>query len=162
MEITTDTPPVTAPPVTAPNSRGRSRSANRRLWLAQAVLAAAYVGAAGPKLGSDPRLVATFADLGISGAGMHAIGVLEIAGAVGLLVPRLVGAAAAALTALMAGAVTLTVVHVGVIDAIAPAVFLGLAATLAWCRRDRTARLAADLTAAAHRPPVLIGQARHG
>ncbi|MEP6853536.1 MAG: DoxX family protein [bacterium] len=150
-------------PRTASTSRVRApKPATGRLWFAQAVLAFAYVGAGAPKLGADPHLVAKFADLGISAAGMHTIGVLEIAGAAGLLIPRLVGAAAAALVALMVGAVTLTVVHVGGVDAIGPAGFLGVAAVVAWGRRDRTVRLAADLARAGRRPPTLIGQARHG
>lgn len=138
----------TTRPVSAPRSRFW-RSSNGRLWLLQAVLAIGYLGAAAPKLGNDPQIVAAFADLGVSAAGMHAIGVLEVAGAVALVVPRLVGVAATAFVALMVGAVTLTAVHGGVVDAIAPAVFLGLVAALAWCRRDRTLRLANDLVRAA-------------
>lgn len=125
-------------------------SRNGRLWLLQVVLAIAYLGAAMPKLGHDPQLLANFADLGISAVGMHTIGVLEVAGAAGLLIPRLVGLAAAALGALMIGAVSLTVVHLGVLDAVAPAVFLVVVVAVAWCRRDRMMRLAAGLAAATH------------
>lgn len=127
------------------------KSANVRLWIIQAVLAVGYVAAALPKLGNDPRMVANFADLGVSATGMHGIGVLELAGATGLLVPRLVGAAATGLVALMIGAVTLTVVHLGVQDAVAPVPFLALAAVVAWYRRDRTVRLAAGLAGAVRR-----------
>jgi hypothetical protein len=63
------------------SSTGPTRSShNGRVWLLQTVLAIAYLGAAAPKLGNDPHIVAKFADLGVSAAGMHAIGVLEIAG----------------------------------------------------------------------------------
>jgi putative oxidoreductase len=44
-------------------------------------------------------VAAQFAEFGVSTTGMHAIGVLEIAGAAGLLIPRLVGAVAAGLVA---------------------------------------------------------------
>jgi hypothetical protein len=92
---------------------------------------------------------------------MHAIGVLEIAGALGLLIPRLIGAAAAGLVALMIGAVTLTAVHIGVVGAIVPAAFLVAAGVLAWGRRDRTIRLASDLARAGGRTPSSTRQ-RHG
>jgi hypothetical protein len=82
---------------------------------------------------------------------MHTIGFLEIAGAIGLLVPRLVGAAATGLVALMIGAITLTVVHVGVLDAVAPVPFLAIAGVVAWFRRDRTAQLAIAVVRALRR-----------
>jgi len=44
------------------------------------------------------------ARLGIGAAGMHAIGVLEVAGAIALVIPRLCGLAALAFVALMSGA----------------------------------------------------------
>ncbi len=74
---------------------------------------------------------------------MHLIGSLEIAGAIGLLVPRLCGPAALAFVALMIGAVVTTVVNLGIVDAIVPTAFLAVAAVLAWTRRDRATRFAA-------------------
>ena len=132
-------------------SGGFWKSGNGPLWILQAVLAAGFVGAAVPKLGDDPFVLAQFADLGFGAAGMHTIGILEMAGAIGLLIPRLVGPAATALSALMVGAVTLTVVHLGFDDAIAPTAYLAVAAFVAWCRRDRTRRLASDAAAAVRR-----------
>jgi uncharacterized membrane protein YphA (DoxX/SURF4 family) len=131
--------------------RGGWKSANARLWLTQTVLAVGFLAAAAPKLGGDPRMVENFAALGISATGMHTIGFLEIAGAIGLLVPRLVGAAAAGLVALMIGAIALTVVHVGVQDAVAPVPFLAIAGVVAWFRRDRTADLTNVLVRAVRR-----------
>jgi hypothetical protein len=132
----------------ARRARPTVRSASGRLWALQAVLAVGYVMAAVPKLSNDPHTVAQFADLGISATGMHLIGCLELAGAVGLLIPRLCGVAALAFVGLMLGAVAVTVVQLGVVDAIVPAAFLAVAAVLAWTRREGTARLAARVVRA--------------
>jgi DoxX-like family len=106
--------------------------------------------AAAPKLGIAPHIVASFADLGVSATGMHTIGVLEIAGAAGLLIPRLAGLSAAALVALMTGAVGLTVAHRSVAEAVVPAVFLAVVAAVAWGRRGNVAPLARDLSRVLH------------
>jgi len=109
-----------------------------------------YVMAAAPKLSNDPRILSQFAGLGIGAAGMHRIGGLELAGTVGLLVPRLCGLAALAFVALMIGVVAVTVMNLGAVDAIVPTAFLAVAAVLAWTRRDRTARLAAPVSRRLH------------
>jgi hypothetical protein len=61
------------------------------------------------------------------------------------MIPRLVGVAARALVALTIGAATLAAIHVGIVEAIVPAVDLAVAAVVAWRRRDRTARLATEV-----------------
>ncbi len=147
---TTTTQPTAGPAAPATvtaaawsDRRAPWRSANGRRWILQAVLAVLYVMAAAPKLTGDPGTLAQFAHLGIGAAGMHLIGTLEVAGAIGLLIPRLCGLAALAFVALMSGATMLTVVHLGLAAAGVPAAFLAVAAFVAWTRRDRTARLAA-------------------
>ena len=62
--------------------------------------------AALPKLTADPMTVAGFTAMGFGATGMFVIGLLEVAGAIGLLIPRLTGLAALCLVALMIGAVT--------------------------------------------------------
>jgi uncharacterized membrane protein YphA (DoxX/SURF4 family) len=107
----------------------------------QAGLAAMYLMSAVPKFLGDPAAVAGFAAIGVDPTGMVVIGVLEVLGAVGLLVGPLSGVAAAALAALMVGAVLFTVVGAGPAGAVLPAVLLVLDAVVAWVRRDRTAEL---------------------
>jgi uncharacterized membrane protein YphA (DoxX/SURF4 family) len=158
----TATPAATSTSASTSTRAGWWRSANARLCCAQVLLALGYVAAATPKLGHDPRLVANFAELGVTAMGMHAIGVLELAGAAGLLIPCLVGAAATALAALMVGAVTLTVADIGVLDAAPPALYLGAAGAVAWYRRDRTTRLVRELAHAVRRPSTWIGRSHHG
>jgi DoxX-like protein len=84
------------------------------LWVARVGLAAVFAGAGLAKLGGDPAMVSMFDDIGAGHGLRHLVGALEVAGAVGLLVPRLAGAAALGLAGLMAGA---TVTNVVVLDA---------------------------------------------
>jgi uncharacterized membrane protein len=119
------------------------RPANVALWVLQGLLAATYLAGAMPKLTTQPEAVAGFADIGFSSTGMFVIGVLEVAGAVALLIPRLCGLAALAFVGLMTGAVTVTALHLGAADTILPGTLLVLVTIVAWARRDRTVALAA-------------------
>lgn len=145
----TTTPPTSAPGTaelrTSPVARSAGRRSNVALWVLQALLAALYVMSALPKLAGDPQTVAGFAAIGFGASAVLVIGVLEIAGAVALLIPRLCGVAALAFVALMVGAVVATVIGVGVGMAAIPAVVLVLVAVVAWARRGHTAELVADI-----------------
>jgi putative oxidoreductase len=125
---------------TAPTTR---RPANIALWVLQVALAAFYALGAVPKVLGDPTVLDGFAAIGWGPTGTLVIGVLELAGAVGLLVPRLCGLAALGFVGLMAGAVAFTVSALGVAAAALPAVLLVLVGLLAWARWDRTAALVA-------------------
>ena len=107
--------------------RHRAPAAGRRVVLAlRLVLAAVFLAAGLAKLGGEPAMVRMFADIGAGDWLRPVVGVLEVAGAVGLLVRPLAGAAAAGLAGLMTGA---TVTNVVVLDT-SPVltVLLGLAA----------------------------------
>jgi putative oxidoreductase len=83
------------------------RSARRTLtlWLISGALALLFLGAGLPKaLGTGPA-VEGFRQLGFSDHFRVLIGVLEVSGALGLLVPRLATWAAGGLAGLMVGAV---------------------------------------------------------
>jgi len=160
----TTTQVTTTVPANSLTNRPSSRtvpwhSPNGRRWIGQSVLAVLYVMAALPKLSNDPHTLAEFGRLGIGAAGMHTIGILEVAGAIALLVSQLCGLAALAFVALMSGATGLTLAHIGVANALVPAAFLVAAAVVAWARRDRTAQLAATVVSVARRegtrPPTL-------
>jgi hypothetical protein len=69
------------------------------------------------------------------------IGVIELAAALGLLIPRLAGLAATGCVALMVGAVGFTVATMGAAMAVFPAAVLVLAVVVAWARRHETAAL---------------------
>jgi uncharacterized membrane protein YphA (DoxX/SURF4 family) len=129
---------MTAVPHTASAAPRRTTAT---AWVLQVGLAVVYLMSAVPKFLADPVAVAGFGALGVDPTGMLLIGVLEVAGAVGLLVPRLAGLAAAGLVALMVGAVAFTVVGVGAAAALLPAVLGVLAAVVVRLRRHRTVAL---------------------
>jgi uncharacterized membrane protein YphA (DoxX/SURF4 family) len=128
---------------TTSRTSGTSTTSNVALWVLQVLLAAVFVMSALPKVFADPRTIAGFAAIGFSPAGMVVIAVLEITGAVGLLIPRLCGLAALAFVGLMTGAVLATVIGVGAAMTIVPGTVLVLVAVLAWGRRERTVALVA-------------------
>jgi uncharacterized membrane protein YphA (DoxX/SURF4 family) len=120
-----------------------ARAANVALWVLQAVLAFQFAGGGLLKLTGSPELVALFATIGAGQWLRYLVGALEVAGAVGLLVPRLSGLAALGLAALMVGA-TITNLFIGESPWL-PVGLLLVSAVLAWGRRSRTRALAGRL-----------------
>ncbi len=117
---------------------GRGR--NVALWVVQGLLAAFFlVAAAGPKLFGEATAVEMFDEIGLGQRFRYVVGALELAGAAGLVVPRLARFAALGLGCVMAGAVLTSLV---VLDAgwttLTPAILLALLAVVAWSRRPRS------------------------
>ncbi|TQM80829.1 DoxX-like protein [Saccharothrix saharensis] len=109
--------------------------ANIALWVLQVLLAAYFVHSGVSLLGDD--FVGKFDRIGSGQWLRYVTGVLEIAGALGLLVPVLCGLAGLGLAGVMAGAVvTELFVLRDSSGAVLPAVLLVLAAVVAWGRRD--------------------------
>ncbi|WP_327635595.1 DoxX family protein [Kribbella sp. NBC_00482] len=104
------------------------------LWVVQAVLAALFVMAAVPKLTGDPLMVDMFAEIGAGQWLRYVVGTLELAGAIGLLIPRLCRLAALGLAGLMVGASVTNLFLFGVSPAI-PLAYLAVAAAVVWFRR---------------------------
>ncbi len=99
---------------TAPVLR-RTVPLNKTLWTVQILLAGFFLlAAAGPKLAGQQYAVEIFAQIGAGQWLRYFVGICELAGAVGLVIPRLTAAAASGLTALMTGAV---ITQVFVLDA---------------------------------------------
>lgn len=147
---TTHTPQTTTPQTVAPTSgripvAERRRAANVAVWVLQVLLAATYVMASVGKLTASPQAVAGFTEMGLGVTGMYVIGALELAGAIGLLIPRLCGLAGTAFVGLMIGAVIATALTEGPGLAVFPAAVLVLVAVVAWTRRSRTAALVATV-----------------
>jgi putative oxidoreductase len=113
----------------------RPRTGSVALWVVQVLLAGSFVMAALPKLTGDQVMVDMFGAIGAGQWLRYAVGALELAGALGLLVPRLRGAAALGLCGLMVGAIVTNVAVLGVSPAV-PATYLLFAAVIAWFRRD--------------------------
>lgn len=114
----------------------RVRPGRAALWVAQVLLAAQFViGGVAKLAGSSKAMVDMFTEIGAGSWLRILVGGLELAGAIGLVAPRLHGPAALGLVGLMAGA---TVTNVFVLDAspLLPLVFGAVAAAIAWGRRS--------------------------
>ena len=91
-----------AAPATTTSTRGRPATIG--LWVLQVLLGLLFVVGSGfPKLVGESYAVQLFDDLGAPWL-RFVVGVLEVAGGLALLIPRLAGLAAACLVVLMVGA----------------------------------------------------------
>lgn len=99
-----------------------NKSTNVALWVLQILTAAAFLGAAGAKLAGAPQMVEAFQKLGLGQWFRYVTAILEVAGGIGLLIPRFTFYAAGLLSAVMVGAV---IAHVAILGGSpAPAVVL--------------------------------------
>ncbi len=117
-------------------SNGRVKTIG--LWVLKGLAAIAFLGAASGKLTGDPMMVATFEKIGMGQGFRYLTGILEVVGAIGLLIPSYAFYAASLLAAVMVGAI---VTHVAIIGgSFLPAlIFLILVGTIAWLSRaERT------------------------
>lgn len=124
---------LTTSAVALPTGR-RIRAA--ALWIVQAALAAQFAVGGALKVSGDPTMVDMFADIGAGQWFRFVVGALEIAGALGLLVPRLAGLAALGLVGLMAGAIV-TNIAVLATSPVPPLAFLLFSSVVVWTRREQ-------------------------
>ena len=111
-------------------------------WALQGIIAAAFLAAGAAKLAGVPFMVDLFAQIGIGQWFRVLTGVVEVAGAVALLIPGFASIGALWLGGTMIGAVAthLFVLHTSPV----PAVVLGvLNALIVFLRRDELAALLA-------------------
>ena len=111
------------------------RAGRIALWVLRLALAGMFAGAGLAKLAGDAAMVEMFADIGAGQWLRYLVGTCEVLAAVGLLVPRLAGAAALGLVGLMTGATLTNVVVLEVTPALT-LTFLVAAAVVAWVRWD--------------------------
>lgn len=138
----TRTAASTAAPVIAESSTSRGRRARIALRTLQVVLALFYVIASAlPKLIAHSSASEGFAEMGWGNAGMYTIGVLELAGAVALLIPVLQSVAAVALSGLMVGAFAVQLSYFDGENAATPLILIVPLALIAWARRGHNADL---------------------
>jgi len=116
---------------------------NVTLWALQILLALSFVSAGAQKLAGSPYMVDLFTKIGAGQWLRYAIGLIELAGAIGLVLPPLSGRAALGLTALMVGA-TATNLFIGYSPWV-PLGFLLASALVAWGRWLRTTALPVNL-----------------
>jgi uncharacterized membrane protein YphA (DoxX/SURF4 family) len=111
-----------------------SRTASIATWLLQGVLAPVFLAAAGAKLAGVPMMVAVFDEIGFGQWFRYATALVEIAGAIVLLVPGLAAFAALWLAVTMCCAILahLSVLHTSPAGAV---VLLVLCVLVLWLRR---------------------------
>ena len=108
------------------------RIVNASLWLAALISASVFFVAAVAKLAGSMDL--QFEAWGYDGRLALIVGLLELFGALGLLLPRTAGWAALGLSVLMLGAIGTHVASGDPIAALLPAGMLGLLALVLWGR----------------------------
>ncbi|OQD54632.1 hypothetical protein BM536_022140 [Streptomyces phaeoluteigriseus] len=146
-EITAPLPSASSAPSAASAGSETPTAGRRRARIAlrglEVLLALFYgIASALPKLIAHPSAAEGFDKLGWGDTGMYAIGVLELAGAVALLVPVLRSVAAVSLGALMVGAFVVTIVAFDGQNAATPLILLVPLGLIAWARRDSVKDLA--------------------
>jgi uncharacterized membrane protein YphA (DoxX/SURF4 family) len=116
--------------LTAARSNGRLIA----LWLLSGLVALVFLGAGGGKLAGAAAMVEVFDKVGLGQWFRYVTGVLEVGGAVGLLIPGYAFYAAALLAVVMVGAIIAEVTVVGH-SALPAVVLLGLTAIIAYLRK---------------------------
>ncbi|MEV8228041.1 DoxX family protein [Streptomyces sp. NPDC079167] len=133
--------------LTAPNSLSAPRRRMRSAALTGArVVLALFLGfSAVAKLVGHASAVESFDRMGWGSGAMYAIGALELAGALALLIPPLAGVAAIALVGLLAGASIVQLTLLDPPNAVMPALLIAVVVLIARDRRERTRELFALL-----------------
>lgn len=119
-----------------------SRLVPATVWVLRVLMALAIGFGGVLKVVAAPQMVDLFATIGAGQWLRYLVGLLEIAGAIGLLVPPLTGLAAGGLVALLAGAAVTNVTVVGQ-SPLVPVIFLLLCALIAWNQRSTVTALVA-------------------
>jgi putative oxidoreductase len=124
------------------------RSTHRVLWGIQILVGLFFVIASAiPKFYGDPFAVWLFEQIGAGQWFRFLVGILELAGGIGLLVPRLAGPAAIGLMGLMVGAAFTQAVVLGApAGMVTPAILFVLLAPVAWGRREQLSAFLPDRT----------------
>jgi putative oxidoreductase len=114
------------------------RPLNITLWVLQILLAIfMIVASAAPKLIGHESAAEGFDVIGWGDWFMYFIGAVELAGGIGLLIPRLSGLASIGLSLLMVGAAIFNVTTLD-FPVVTPLILLVLFVFIAWGRRDQT------------------------
>jgi putative oxidoreductase len=104
------------------------------LWTVSILLAALFLFAGAPKLLQPAKIGPMFVQYGYAAWFATVIGICEVLGAIGLLVPRVAGLAASGLSIIMVGAVYTLVSHHEGKQAIFPLVTLALLVMVSYTR----------------------------
>jgi putative oxidoreductase len=116
-----------------------SRKLHIALWVLQALLAAAFIAAGGSKLAGVPQRVSLFDQIAMGQWFRQVTGLVEVLGAVALLMPRTTACAAAllAFTRVCAAVTHLAVIGGSPVPAIALSALSAFVAYRCWSRVRR-------------------------
>jgi putative oxidoreductase len=117
---------------TVPANSGKVRVVT--MWILSVLLALAFLGAGGAKLAGAAAMVELFDKVGRGQWFRYFTGLLEVAGGIGLLIPRYAFYAAGLLAIVMVGAIIAHLTVLGTSPA-APVVLLVLSGTISWLRK---------------------------
>jgi len=117
---------------TLPTNSGKVRLIT--LWILSVLLALAFLGAGSAKLAGAAAMVQLFGKVGLGQWFRYFTGMLEVAGAIGLLISRYAFYAAILLALVMVGAIIAHLTVLGTSPA-APIVLLALNGTIAYLRK---------------------------
>ena len=115
------------------------RKRSQSITILSAVVAVSFLGLGTAKLIGAELAVETFSRFGFSMGFMYFIGAAEVAGAVGLFLPRLAPLAATGLVFVTGGAVVQHAIYDPLVYALPATCLLVLCAFLAWARRGELA-----------------------
>lgn len=124
---------------------GRKRTVTIALWLLQVLLALQFAMSGYLKLSGNDVMIDMFTTIGVGQWFRFLVGALELAGALGLLIPRLSGLAASGLAGLLVGAAATNVLILGA-DPWFPFILLVLSVLVAVGRRQQTMALLSGLS----------------
>ncbi len=112
----------------------RTRTATAILWTLQIAAAAAFFASGLPKLGKSPEIIGAFEIIGLGQWFRYVTGLIEVTGAVALLVPRAAFYGALLLAVTMVGAV---LTHLLVLPGspVPALVLFAVMVFIAWSRR---------------------------
>jgi len=115
-----------------------SKAGNALSWVLAILLAVGFTFFGGVKLVNSPAMVREFTQIGFGQWLRYFTGILEVTGAIGVLIPKFRFWAALQIATVMVGA-TLTNLAILRLPPLAglTAVLMSLALTLAWLRRPR-------------------------
>ncbi|MFJ1751694.1 DoxX family protein [Kitasatospora sp. NPDC088134] len=126
--------------VDAPTTAKSGKAAVRTVWALRILLALFFaLASALPKLIALPAAVTVFDAIGVGHWLMYVTGLVELAGAVGLLVRRLAGPAATGLIVFLGFAFVTQLTAMHGENAGTPFLFMVPLAVIAWHRRAETA-----------------------
>lgn len=130
----------TAETVLATTAEGPGRALGITTWVFQILLGVFMIAASGaPKMFGVEAAASGFDLIGWGDWFMYFVGAVEIAGGIGLLIPRVAGLAAIGLSLLMVGA---AIFNLAILDypVLTPLILLAFFAGIAWVRRHQTQR----------------------